>query len=60
MARVPNSPKTPARTFRIPDDPYFPAQRKARAEGTTLTTLVNAWILDYVYGDEDEGGERPE
>lgn len=58
MDVVPNAPKTPARTFRIPDDPYYPAQAKARAEGTTLTALVNEWILDYVYSDEDEGEPR--
>jgi hypothetical protein len=51
---VPNQPKTRPRTFRIPDDPYFPAQEKARADGTNLTALVNEWVLEYVYGDDDE------
>jgi hypothetical protein len=51
---VPNQPKTKPRTFRIPDDPYFPAQAKARAEGTNLTALVNEWIWAYVYDDEED------
>lgn len=54
IGSVPNQPKTPARSFRVPDDPYFPAQEKARSEGTNLTALVNLWIHEYVYGNEDE------
>lgn len=50
--RVPNQPKTPTRSFRIPDDIYLPALEKARAEGVTLTDVVKEALLEYV-GDED-------
>jgi hypothetical protein len=52
---VAHQPKHPPRTFRIPEEPYRLAQAKARAEGTTLTALVNEWIWEYVYGDDDSG-----
>jgi hypothetical protein len=55
MGFVAHQPKHPPRTFRIPEEPYRLAQAKARAEGTTLTALVNEWIWDYVYGDDDSG-----
>ena len=48
---VAHQPKHPPRTFRIPEEPYRAAQEKARAEGTTLTALVNHWIWEYVHGD---------
>lgn len=47
-ASVPNQPKTPNRTFRIPDAIFDPAREKARREGTTLSEVVKAALLDYV------------
>lgn len=49
---VPNQPKTPVRSFRIPDDIYLPAQEKANREGLTLTEIVIDALVEYV-GDED-------
>lgn len=53
---VPNQPKTKARTFRIPDDIYYPAQEKARSEGTNLTALVNEWIWAYIHDEDPTAG----
>lgn len=50
---VPNQPKTPVRSFRIPDDIYLPAQEKARAEGESLTDVVRDALIEYV-GDDEE------
>lgn len=49
---VPNQPKTPTRSFRVPDDIYLPAREKAAAEGRTLTDVVVDALLDYI-GDDD-------
>lgn len=48
---VPNKPKTPNRTFRIPDDIFYPARERAREDGTTLAALVNDWMHRYAHGD---------
>lgn len=37
---VPNKPKTPQRSFRIPDDVYEAAKVKAAAKGETVTDVV--------------------
>lgn len=49
---VPNQPKTPVRSFRIPDEVYLPAREKAQAEGNSLTEVVINALLEYV-GDDD-------
>lgn len=36
-----NQPATPLRSFRCPDEIWEPALRKAEAEGTTLTEVLN-------------------
>lgn len=48
---VPNQPKTPTRTFRIPDDIYVPALEKAKAEGVSLSDVVRDALIEYVEGD---------
>lgn len=40
------------RSFRIADDIYLPALEKARAEGRTLTEVVNEALVEYVDSDE--------
>lgn len=45
---MPNQPKTPMRSFRIPDDLYEAAQRKARDEGRTVTDVVREALETYV------------
>lgn len=40
VRRVPNQPKTPQRSFRIPNDVYDAAKVKAAAKGETVTDVV--------------------
>lgn len=51
---MPNQPKTPNVTFRIPRDVVVKAREKAQVEGTTLTAKVNEWMLDYIYEDDED------
>lgn len=48
MSLVPNQPKTPLRTFRIPDDVYKAAQAKAADKGETVTDVVKRALERYV------------
>jgi len=45
---MPNQPKTPQRTIRIPDDPWLPAKEKAIREGTTVSEVVREKLVEYV------------
>jgi hypothetical protein len=54
---VPNQPKTPVRSFRIPDDIYVPAHEKAKAEGDNLADIVKDALLEYV-GDDYDSSDR--
>ena len=56
---MPNQPKTPTRSFRIPDEIYAPAREKAEAEGRTITEVVRDLLLDYVGDDDDESAASP-
>lgn len=38
------------RPFRIPDDVWFPALRRARSEGKTLTAVVVKYLTRYGKG----------
>lgn len=48
MNTVPNKPKTPIRGVRVPDEEWHPAQKKAKAEGETVTDVVRRALRDYV------------
>lgn len=48
MTPVPNQPKTPQRTFRIPDAVYEAAKAKAAAKGETLSDVVRRALERYV------------
>lgn len=48
LARVPNAPKTPLKSFRIPEDLYRAAQVKAAERGETVTDVVRAALERYV------------
>jgi len=52
---VPDQPKTPHRTFRIPDDEFLPAQAKAKDDPRygNLTAFVRAQFRDYVEEDDE-------
>lgn len=48
LGRVPNQPKTPLKSFRIPDDLYRAAQAKATERGETVSEIVRAALERYV------------
>jgi len=48
---MPDSPKTPARPFRIRDELYKPALAKARAQGVTLTSVVERALEEFLEED---------
>lgn len=48
IRRVPNQPKTPVRTFRIPDDLWNAAQAKAADRGETVSDVVRKALERYV------------
>jgi predicted HicB family RNase H-like nuclease len=45
---VPNAPKTPLRSFRIPDEVYKAAQAKAAAKGESVSDVVRRALERYV------------
>jgi predicted HicB family RNase H-like nuclease len=47
VSRVPNAPKTPQRTFRIPDEVYKAAQAKAAEKGESLSDVVRKALERY-------------
>lgn len=48
VGRVPNQPKTPLRSFRIPDDTYRAAQAKAAEKGESVSDVVRKALERYV------------
>ena len=48
---MPNQPKTPMKSFRIPQDRYDKAMAKAKSQGKTLTEVVNGKIEEYLAED---------
>lgn len=50
MVTVPNKPKTPTSTFRIPVELKAAAQERAEAEGKTLTDVVVDALTKYAKG----------
>lgn len=48
MARVPNQPKTPLKSFRIPEALYLAAQAKAAERGESVSEVVRRALERYV------------
>lgn len=48
MTPVPNAPKTPLRSFRIPDETYKAAQAKAAEKGESVSDVVRRSLERYV------------
>lgn len=44
----PKTGETERRTVRIPEERWSQAKRKAEAEGTTLTAVINACLERYI------------
>ena len=45
---MPNAPKTPTRTIRVADDLWKAVQKKAAAEGVTVTSVIINALEDYL------------
>lgn len=52
LRRVPNQPKTPQRSFRIPDDLYQRAQAKADEGDENMSDVVRRLLLEWVEQEE--------
>ena len=59
MELVTSANHTPPRSFRIPDDVYLPALRKAQSEGRSLTAVVVAGLEEYIEDFEQDEPETP-
>lgn len=49
---MPNAPKTPTRTVRVPDEVWEAAKKKAVSEGRTLTAVILGALRKYISPDE--------
>jgi hypothetical protein len=45
---MPNAPKTPTRTIRVPDDLWKAVQAKAATEGVTVTSVIIKALENYL------------
>ena len=45
---MPNQPKTPARSVRVPDELWHAAQQAAAANGETVTDVIVRALIEYV------------
>lgn len=45
---MPNAPKTPTRTIRVPDDLWKAVQKRAAEEGVTVTSIILNALQTYV------------
>ena len=48
---APNAPKTPMKSFRIPEDVYRAAQAEAQRRGETLTDVVRRALEEYGHSE---------
>ena len=45
---MPNVPKTPTRTIRVPDDLWKAVQKKAASENVTVTSIIIKALESYL------------
>jgi len=45
---MPNAPKTPTRTIRVPDDLWLAVQKKAARQKVTVTSVIIAALEKYL------------
>lgn len=55
MTPMPNAPRTPLKSFRIPEDLYREAQQLAADEGQSVSDVVRKALERYVVGGLDGG-----
>jgi predicted transcriptional regulator len=48
---MPNAPKTPTRTIRVPDDLWKAVQKKAASEDRTVTSVIIEALESYLDKD---------
>jgi len=51
---MPNAPKTPTRTIRVPDELWLAAQKKAAEQDITVTSVLIAALEFFVDGGLDK------
>lgn len=56
---MPNSPKTPTRTVRVPDVVWDAALAKARERGETLSDVMRRALIRYAVTDAATQGPDP-
>lgn len=47
LGRVPNTPGTPRRTIRVPDELWKAASERAKADGQDLSAVIRAYLEQY-------------
>lgn len=50
LPRVPNKPKTPQRSVRVPDDVWLAAKERADEENRTLSDVIRVCLDRYAKG----------
>jgi hypothetical protein len=55
---MPNQPKTPGHTIRVPDDEWLPARDKATENGETMTGVIRKALQSYVETNSTEEEEK--
>jgi hypothetical protein len=45
---MPNAPKTPTRTIRVPDDLWLAVPRKAKPQKVTVTSVIIKALEEYL------------
>ncbi|MDT4997448.1 MAG: hypothetical protein QOD45_1516 [Pseudonocardiales bacterium] len=58
LIRVPNQPKTPQRTVRIPDEVWEAAKAAAERRGEFISDVIRRALIRYVKRAEREGEDR--
>jgi len=51
---MPNAPKTPTRTVRVPDDLWLAAQKEAANQGITVTSVMIEALEKFVENGLDK------
>jgi predicted transcriptional regulator len=59
LAHVPNQPKTPQRTVRVPDELWVEVKAVAEQRGDTVSDVVRAALERYVKRSRTRGVSRP-
>ena len=55
---MPNQPKTPGHTIRVPDDEWIPARDKAAENGETMTRVIRRALQSYVETNSSKEEEK--